>query len=467
MKPIDLKWKVAGALLGVALTAAGFTSARNPQVTQDEARKAAEKAYVYAYPLVLTDVTCKVMTAYPDSSGHGAPYNQFHHVRQFPDATFRDIVSPNVDTLYSTACLDLSKEPVILSVPDVGTRYYLIQMLDAWSNTFASPGTRTTGNGVGHFALVGPGWSGTLPNGVTKIQAPTNLVWFIGRTYTAGPADYAAVHAIQDQYRLTPLSAWGTNYQPPTNVAVDPSVDTKTPPPEQVAKMDADTFFKRANELMVANPPTAADAPLLAQISSIGVVPGAAFDASVYGQAITEGVDLAKQEIAKAITTASQFNWNGWTYGTDIGTYGTNYMLRAAVAMFGFGANLPQDAIYPRTLVDVNNVRLTGAIKYTLHFEKDRLPPARAFWSLTIYDENYALVANPIDRYSLNNRSPMTYNPDGSLDIYIQHESPGVDKEANWLPAPEGPFALILRLYLPEQSVIDGKWEIPGVTPVP
>src|SRR5215475_11586315 len=191
-------------------------------VSADEASEIAVEAYVFGYPLVLMDVTRRVMTAVPKAGARKAPVNQFLHIREFPDYTMTDVVSPNADTLYSTACLDLTKEPIILSVPDIGKRYYLMEMLDAWTNVFAAPGTRITGNGHGDFAIVGPQWKGKLPADVKEIKFPTNMVWLLGRTQTNGKEDYAAVHAIQDQYKLTPLSAWGKANNAPDNAPVAP-----------------------------------------------------------------------------------------------------------------------------------------------------------------------------------------------------------------------------------------------------
>src|SRR5262245_15810024 len=205
-------------------------------ISADEASESADEAYVFGYPLVLMDVTRQVMTAVPKAEGRKAPANQFIHMREFPDYTITDVVSPNADTLYSTAWLDLRKEPIILSVPDVGKRYYLMEMLDAWTNVFASPGARTTGNGCGDFAIVGPQWKGKLPAGVKEIKSPTNMAWVIGRTQTNGKEDYAAVRAIQDQYKLTPLGAWGKDYKPPDNAPVAPGIDAKRSEERRVGK---------------------------------------------------------------------------------------------------------------------------------------------------------------------------------------------------------------------------------------
>ena len=438
----------------------------------DEIRDTAEEAYIFGFPLLLMDVTAQAGTAVPRAQGHKAPRNQFAHLQTYPDPAFTDVVSPNADTLYSTAFLDLGREPMVLSVPDTGERYYLMQMLDAWTNVFAAPGTRTLGNGKHDFAITGPNWSGALPAGVEKIKAPTNLVFIIGRTYCAGPADYEAVHKIQEQYRLTPLSAWGEPYAPPENVDVDPNVDLKTPPIEQVDDLRLPDFFHRLAMLMKDNPPAPSDEPVVRQLAKIGIVPGEAFDPTTLtptsAKALKDGFTAGRAIVIKTGKNPSggkMVNRNGWTYGLELGSYGTDYLFRAAVAWLAFGANLPQDAVYPRVVTDASGQKLTGKTNYVLHFEKDQLPPARAFWSVTMYNPRQFFVANEIGRYAIGDRDKVKFNPDGSLDIHIQHERPEEDKESNWLPAPADEFNIIMRIYWPKQEVLDGAWSPPPIQP--
>ena len=436
-------------------------------VSADQAAEIAVEAYVFGYPLVLMDITRQVMTAVPKAGALKAPVNQFIHVREFPDPTFTDVVSPNADTLYSTAWLDLTKEPIILSVPDVGKRYYLMEMLDSWTNVFAAPGTRTTGNGRGDFAIVGPQWKGTLPAGVKEIKSPTNMVWLLGRTQTNSKEDYAAVRAIQDQYKLTPLSAWGEDYKPPDNAPVAAGIDVKTPPVEQVAKMDAATFFARLNTLMKDNPPANADASAVNSFAAIGVAPGTPFDLKSLGPAVTKSVEGSlKTAQAKIVAEAGKPHGkkvNGWDVMTNLGSYGTNYLFRSVVALVGLGANLPEDAIYPRATEDTDGQPLTGANRYVVHFPKGQLPPVNAFWSLTMYNSKQFFIQNPINRYSIGDRDKLMFNDDGSLTINIQHESPGKEKESNWLPAPKDSFNVFMRLYWPKKEIVDGAWKMPGV----
>jgi hypothetical protein len=439
-----------------------------PTASPEEAEAIATLAYGFGFPLVLMDVSREVVTAVPSAETLKAPINQFAHVAGFPDDTYHDIVSPNVDTLYSLAWLDLAAEPIVLRVPDLGDRYYLMQICDAWTNVFAAPGTRTTGNRAGAFALVGPDWRGTLPSDVQKIAAPTNLVWIIGRTYTAGKAEYGVVNAIQRQYELVPLGAWGRPYTPPASVPVAPGVDSKTPPVVQVGKMSAGLFLERLARLTGSNPPSTDDEPMISRLRRIGVAPGApfAFDRlpSPIKAAIDRGIAAGRTRLAAAAKAVSEdVPAHGWRIERHLGRYGTDYATRALVAMLGLGSNLAEDAVYPITRVDGDGTKLTGANRYRLHFEASELPPVDAFWSVTMYNIRQALVKNPIGRYALDDRHPLLFNADGSLDLYLQHADPGPDKRANWLPAPPDEFSLVMRLYIPKKAVIDGSWSPPPV----
>jgi hypothetical protein len=436
-------------------------------LTEEDAVRLGTEAYVYGFPLVLMDVTRQVQTTNTKPADGKGP-NRFMHSRKFPDHTFTAVVSPNADTLYSNAWLDLTKEPVVLSVPAMGKRYYLMQLLDAWTNTFACPGTRTTGSGKGDFAVVGPDWKGKLPEGVREIRSPTNMVWLIGRTQTNGPDDYKAVHAIQEHYRLTPLSAWNKKYTPP-DVPIQAGVDAKTPPSRQVAAMDAATFFARLNALMKDNPPAAADAPVLARLAAVGVAPGKPFDLTALDPAVAAGLrrgpGVARERLTAAAKMVQGKGANGWDVARNFGTYGTKYPARAVVALFALGANLPEDALYPRTRTDADGKVLTGANRYVIHFPKGQLPPVNAFWSVTLYNSKQAFVENPIGRFAIGDRDRLKFDEDGSLTLYVQHESPGADKLSNWLPAPGDEFNLIMRLYWPKPEALDGTWKPPAVRP--
>jgi hypothetical protein len=439
---------------------------------EEQAFKVGVEAYAYGYPLVLMDVTRRVMTHVSSPRETALLLNQFAHARSFPGPEIRSVVSPNVDTLYSVAWLDVSREPVVLHVPDTQGRYYLMPMLGAWTNVFASPGKRTTGTGEGDFAIVGPGWQGTLPDGVREIKAPTGMVWIIGRTQTNGNADYEPVHAIQRQYTLTPLSSFGKAYTTPTKVPVDPKVDAKTPPVNQVERMDVATFFGTMTRLMKDNPPPPADAPVVKRLASIGIVAGDEFDPGRLDGATRKGLEralkAAREKIKEPPSDVRSLIEDGWlVQRTGMGSYGANYQKRAYVALIGLGANLPQDAIYPMTRVDGDGKPLTGANRYVIHFDKGRTPPVNAFWSVTVYDMEQFLVPNPIKRYAIGDRDRLKFNEDGSLDLFVQHGSPGPEKESNWLPTLEGPFNLIMRLYWPKESMLDGSWKVPPVQRLP
>lgn len=452
-----------GGVIGVCLAGAARADAMSP----DAIRALARDAYLYAYPIVTMDMTMRQATNVPDAKSVNlrAPVNQFAHARAYPDVDDRDIVRFNFDTLYSIAWLDVSDEPMIVSVPDTDGRYYLLPMLDMWTDVFAVVGSRTTGTEAGDYAVVAHDWDGTLPEGVEKIVAPTPIVWIIGRTKTNGPADYANVHGIQDGYRITPLSQWGSEYTPPTGVATDPQVDNTTPPLMQVDALTGVEMLTRLSELLERMPPHANDYPILFRLREFGIEPGKRFDPDALDaetKALINETTAKLLEDMQAIWERTGVKVNGWTLQNDnIGTYGTSYLKRALVAKGGLGANLPEDAVYPTTNVDSEGRQLSGEYRYRLHFPADALPPADAFWSLTMYDMDGFQVPNPIDRFRIGSNDDLTFNPDGSLDIFVQVESPGPEKEANWLPAPEGPFQPTMRLYSPRAEVLDGRWAPP------
>jgi hypothetical protein len=436
----------------------------------EEFQEIATNAFIYAYPLVLMDMTRKVQTnaEMPDTKTKHAPMNQFYHAPEFPDATFTDVVRANADTLYSFLWFDLSIEPMVIDVPDSGGRYYLLPMLDMWTDIFASPGKRTSGTGPQTYAVTGPGWKGTLPEGVMEIKAPTVSGWMIGRTQTNGEKDYDAVHQFQAGLKTVPLSAWGKKGWTLPQGKVDPQQDMGAPV-EQVAKMSAAEFFADFAELMKANPPHANDYPILQQMERLGIVPGKSFDlskASPEAKAAFEVAPVAGLTKVKAYAPNAAALINDWAMIMNpVGTYGTDYLKRAFIAYFGLGANVVEDAMYPSAMVDAYGKPLfDSGMKYVLHFEKEQIPPVRAFWSLTMYNDRQFFADNPINRYAIGDRDDLKFNTDGSLDLYIQRDSPGADKESNWLPAPkEGGLSMTLRLYWPKPLVLDGRWQPPAV----
>ncbi|KJZ65317.1 DUF1254 domain-containing protein [Pseudomonas fluorescens] len=465
---------ITQALTAVALTVATcaifpLASHAQSKVTAEEAHAIGVDAYLYFYPLLTMDITRKQFTNIEPGKEFGkGPMNMFVSVPQYPPADFKGVVRSNFDTLYSIAWLDLTKEPLVIAAPDTAGRFYLLPMLDMWTDVFASPGWRTTGTHAGQFLVTPPDWTGTVPAGLNHLPAPTPFVWVIGRTKTDGAADYAAVHKIQAGYTVTPLSRLGKSPEP-VSVNIDPAVDMKTPPKIQVDSMSATDYFVYAAELLKVHPAHITDQPILAQMKRIGIEPGKSFD-----------MDALDPEIKAALQTVSEdaqtlMTWkvptlarvvNGWSMNTDtMGVYGNYYLKRAIVAQMGLGANLPEDAIYPLNIGDVEGKPLDGANKYVLHFDKGETPPVNAFWSITLYDPEGFQVGNALNRFAVSSWMPFKTNADGSLDIYFQHENPGKDLEANWLPAPKGGFNLTMRLYGPKPEVLNGKWNPPPIKP--
>jgi hypothetical protein len=444
-------------------------TSRAETISPDEAHSIGVDAYIYFYPIVTMDITRKQLTNAEHPEGLSAPMNTFANIPAYPTADMKAVVRPNFDTLYSSGWLDLTKEPVVVSVPDTGGRYYLFPMLDMWTDVFASPGWRTTGTKAANFLVTPPGWTGSIPSDTQQIKAPTPYVWIIGRTKTDGPPDYNAVHKIQDGYKVTTLSQWGKSPEPVTG-KVDLSVDMKTPPKVQVETMPAEKYFTYAAELLKLHPPHITDEPMIARMKRIGIESGKSFDfvkldSSVQKALASAPTDAQQLMKWKVPTLARVVNY--WSMNTDtMGVYGNYYLKRAIVAQMGLGANLPHDAIYPLNLGDEAGKPLDGASKYTIHFDKPTLPPVQAFWSITLYDSEGFQVANSLNRFAVSSWMPFTYNAEGSLDLYFQNESPGSAKEANWLPAPKGAFNLCMRLYAPKGDALTGKWNPPPVIKV-
>jgi len=455
------------SLLTLTLLSFSFSNA-STGLSDDEAVEIAMEAYFYGFPMVLTDVTREISTnaETPDGIKMVGPINQFIHAQAFPDASFTDVVRANADTLYSTIFFDVTEEPLVFHVPDSDGRYYLLPFLDMWSDVFAVPGSRTTGNQEQVFALVAPQWQGTLPEGVDLIRSPTQMGWMIGRVQTNGKEDYSNVHQFQAGLTATPLSHWGKDYTPPKGT-VDQNVPAKAPV-MQMIEMSASQFFARFAELMKINAPHANDYPILHRMEQIGIEPGKSFDMSKVSpeiqKALERGVSLGLKKLQEDLANAGTVvnNWN--MILSPIGTYGTDYFRRALVAYGGLGANVVEDAIYPTAYNDSDGKPFSSDNKYILHFEKDEIPPVRAFWSLTMYNDDQFFTDNPIDRYAIGDRDALTLNDDGSLTLYIQRESPGKSKESNWLPAPKsGGFSMNMRLYWPKPEALDGTWKPPAV----
>ncbi|MFI9505334.1 DUF1254 domain-containing protein [Nocardia sp. NPDC052566] len=426
-------------------------------------RSVATDAYVFGYPLLVMDAT---RSAFLES----VPVNRFQHATTLPTPANKQVVRINLDTLYSSAWLDLAAEPLVLQVPamDLG-RYWLMQVMDAWTNTVHNPSSvrpQTASNpdpATFTYVLTGPGWTGTLPAGAAHLPMPTPMAWLLGRVQVNGPGDLPVVRAIQEQIKLVPLSAWPAGKDLPAAAPTSPP-HPAVPPPQQVAELEPRAFFDRLCALLAVNPPAPADAPAMARFATLGIRPGGAVT-GIADPDLAAAADAAKKQIADFRDPKAR-NGNGWFFDPDIGSYGTDYPLRANIAQIALGANLPQDAIYP-TLV--GNADSNGAPnRFRLHFPPGKTPPVDAFWSLTAYDADSYLVPNPANIYAIGHQVPVVLNPDGSLDLAVQSEDPGPSVPAgNWLPIPAaGVFSLTMRLYAPKEIAVDGSWSPPGLTPV-
>lgn len=439
-------------------------------MTDESTEKLAAEAWLFGYPLVTAAVTKRAMTAVParDDARRKAPVNQFCYMRATPDASFTEVVSPNADTLYSSAWLDLSEQPLVLTLPDFGDRFWMVPILDAWSDVCAVVGRRENGPSAGPFLIAGPSWSGTAPPGLTLLKSPTTVNWIIARYATSGPSDFPAVNRLQDDTRLIPLSEWTgdpSDYAPPTDVPVPAGADATTPPVDQVHALDGREYFTLLNQMMVDNPPDPADAPIVGRLAELGIAPGASLDGLSPEKlaALDAGARRGPEVLRTLLARAESENSGGWTVHRGLGDYGTDYAKRAVITLVGYGANLDADALYPHATHDADGRPLDGAHTYVLHFDAGETPPVDGFWSLTMMNERHLFADNPLNRYAVGDRSGMRTNPDGSLDIYVQHDSPGSDRERNWLPAPAGSFNVFLRLYWPQQSALTGDWTPPAL----
>jgi len=439
----------------------------------NEAKQIAQDAYVYGYSLITTEVTRNQMSNVPKAEGLQAPMGQFVNVPRYPPADYRGVSAPNADTLYSLAWVDLA-EPQVVSHPDMGKRFYLFEMVDLWMTIVQTPGSRPDGGAAANYLLTGPGWSGDVPAGMKHIAFPTRYIVILGRTYADGqPQDYKTVNALQAKYSIVPLSSFGkpfTYVAPPVNTNLGYSMTDK--PQAVILGMDTGAYFNLMAKLMCKDaPPAAEDAPLVARMATLGIVPCKPFDFAALDPAVQTALKDLPQTGLKAIE-ANKNNMgkmvNGWVISKGLGRYGTDYMKRAVVAAFGWPANLEDDAVYPYTEVDSKGEKLTGANKYTLTFAKGQTPPVDGFWSITMYmvDGGWWFVPNVLNKFTVSPRDKLKTNADGSTTLYFQTDSPGKALESNWLPAPKGEFIPMMRMYGPSQknpSVLDGTWAPPVI----
>lgn len=426
----------------------------------------ANEAYIYGLPLVLMDITRRQMTTVPSDPTFSPP-NQFRNNNYFPDDSFKSVIRPNADTFYSVAWLDLENEPVVLSLPNTKGRYYLMPMLDMYTNVFAALGSRTTGTDAIIFLITGSLWKGEVPKGMKQIKAPTNSVWIIGRTQVNSKEDgEKVVVPIQNQFKITPLSK--LNYSYTADQVIEDESTPKGDPNSIVKSMSANDYFNYLNSLLAKYPPPVADKEILEQFETIDIGTGKKFNISQFSNNAQESINQLPTLVAKGLIKNYQSTdknlVNGWNIGRKIiGSYGTAYKDRAEVAYVGLGANLREDAIYPTCFIDIDGKPLKGDNKYVMHFEKGQTPPTNAFWSLTMYDTEGFFIANPINRFAIGDRSNLKVNANGSIDIYIQNENPSTENLSNWLPAPKGDFNLLLRVYWPKLEMLNNDWVPPTV----
>jgi hypothetical protein len=442
----------------------------------EEARAIAEDAYIYGYSLITTEITRVQMSNVAKQEALKAPMGQFINVKRYPPADYRGVSAPNADTLYSVAWVDLA-EPQVFSHPNMGKQFYLFEMTDLWMFDFDAPGSRTSGAEAADYLLTGPDWTGEVPAGMKQIKSATRYIVILGRIYADGSeANFKIVNALQEQLKLIPLSAWGKpfTYQAPP-VDPSPGFSMTDKPQELINAMDTSTYFNMMARLMGKDArPAAEDGPMLAKMAKIGLEPGKPFDLKKLDPAVqTELLNIGKTGWSRIAANQTELGRkaNGWTITTGLGIYGTDYLKRATVAAFGWPANRQEDAVYPYSLVDSAGEKLTGANKYTLTFAKGETPPMKAFWSITMYmiDGGWWFVPNPLNRFTVSLRDNPKFNADGSLTLYFQNESPGKDKENNWLPAPKGEFIPMLRIYWPNEespSILNGTWNPPPIVKV-
>ena len=423
------KNKFAGIFLLFVLCWAAFPAVTNSHaavsLSDADLAKLVRQAYLYTFP-VHDMYRTRYEAVYQAANPKHAAINHFFHSRGLADHNFRDITQPNNDTPYSSAWLDLAQEPVIISVPDTAGRYYVLALMDFYTNNFSYIGQRVTGTQKGDYLVAGPGWTGQTPAGMPVIKSPTHAVWILGRTLVADEADLSNVHKIQDQYKITRLSAWkgGTD---PSKTAAD--IASLAPDPS-----DPWNYWQVVNLGMTENPPPKDEAPLLAEFARIGVGPGQIFDPKRFTESQAKIVLQTMDETAKSLLVAGRrysSYQNGWSYSPSyIGNFGKNFEYRAVVSLIGLGALEPAEAAYATSFYDRENKLLSGQKRYLLRFKKEEMPPVTAFWSLTMYetmkDMRGFFTANPINRFSIGDRTRgVKYNEDGSLDIYIQRDSPG------------------------------------------
>ncbi|MDF1642265.1 DUF1254 domain-containing protein [Thalassolituus oleivorans] len=434
----------------------------------------ATMGYIYGFPIVLMDETKLGLTGEQRSCTLGTDINTLVNVFDIPDSNFEAVVRPNVDTLYTSAMLDLSSGVQLLDMPAVSDRYVLMALLDAWSNNFAGIGTQTHGESAGQYAIAGPDWSGDvddIPQGYELIEAPTNLVWLVGRTELKGLDDVAAVNAIQKQYRL-----YSANNPSKVNPISSPEClpdEDREPPIDVVKSLSGEEFFSRLSALMISNPPPEEDSWMVNTLGTIGVGPMAKGDVSNLSKLQKKQLDIGIATAQVSLDTSLDLlSFGGWGPNpalVPLGDYGTRYFIRAVVAQVGFGANKGKFAVYQNASRDDRLERLNGENNYTLTFNKNELPPVKAFWSLTVYADDGFLTDNRaarmlgITRFALGSNDELIQDDEGNITLYLASIPPLGAPLSNWLPTPKGNFQVTIRLYDPESAILENEWQVPSL----
>ena len=449
---------------------APWTSASAQDASLEEARAIAKEAYIYGFPLV---DNYRVQHSYfvdKDGASYKASWNTLVNIPRVYTPEDTAIQTPNSDTPYSFVGLDLRGEPIVLTVPAIEkSRYFTIQLIDAYTHNFAYIGSRTTGNNGGTYMIAGPNWKGETPKGVTQvIQSETEFVFAAYRTQLFGPEDMDNVKQVQAGYKAQPLS--GFLGQPSPTAAA--SIDFIKPLTPETQRSSVE-FYSILNFVLQFCPTVPSEQDLMARFAKIGIGPGQTFDATKLSPEMKTALEQGMADaLAEFAAFQKRIDAGEFTSGQMFGTreyLKNNYLLRMAGAVNGIYGNSKDEAIYPLFALDANGQKLDGTNRYTLRFEPSQLPPANAFWSLTMYRmPEILLVDNPIDRYLLNSTMLSQFNmdDDGGLTLLVQHESPGKDQEANWLPAPKGWFMPVMRLYWPKQEALDGTWTPPAIKKV-
>jgi hypothetical protein len=458
-------WLAAACVIAIWAPPAGAA----PLLDNAQARSIASDAYVYAYPLVLMDVARRVQTnveAQDPALGGGAPVNQFTHMRRPADALLHGQPYPDVDTLWSALWFDVSREPLLIEIPDARGRYYALTLADMWTDVFAAPGSRTVQDGAQVYAIVGPSWQGKLPKPAMVLRAPTAMGLLRLRLAFRGPADAGAAQAFQAGVQATPLSRWGKK-NVPQNGRFDVALSRRAPV-DQVAEMKPQEFFAAFAELAGKYPPHANDYPILQRMARLGLVPGARFDISRLPTDVRAAVEagvLRGQASVRSPMQPRPRPGDAWRMpDRRLGTYGTDYALRARAARTALVTPLPEDEIEIHARTDSDGRPLDGSFRYEVRFDRGQLPPVDGFWSMTLYNDRQGLFDNPIGLYAVGSRHALVPAGEGTVTAYVQYAQPVGEQVRNWLPAPQsGRFELVLRLYQPRDDVVEGMWAPPAI----